>query len=103
MLFLLTDTGEREQNVSILEELAAIRCALETSPDDSELPGDEFIIGLLAELQDEQDREMARAIVNLTELVCINRVMSCVVIESNYGNESSLEINVKYIKNSNYN
>ena len=61
--------GEREQNFSILEEVAAIRCTLEMTPGGDSSLDDELVVGLQVELQDEQDHELAAAIAQLTELV----------------------------------
>lgn len=61
--------GEREQNFSILEEVAAIRCTLEMPPGGVNQPSDKLIVALLAELQDEQDHEMAEAVIKLSEFV----------------------------------
>ena len=63
------DIGEREQNFSILEEVAAIRCTLEMPPGGANQPSDKLIVALLAELQDEQDHEMAEAVIKLSEFV----------------------------------
>ena len=61
--------GEREQNFSILEEVAAIRCTLEMTPGGDSSLDEELVVALLVELQDEQYHELAAAIAQLTELV----------------------------------
>ena len=71
--------GEREQNFSILEEVAAIRCTLEMTPGGDSSLDEELIVALLVELQDEQDHEMAEAITQLTQLVSAKLIeLACI-------------------------
>ena len=65
-------SDQREENFSILEEAAALKIANVQNlvkEGNSEANQKAIFVNLLTDLQNEQDREMARLISNLTEMV----------------------------------
>ena len=66
-------TDDREENLSLIDEAAAIRCVLKhrllTQQGNTEVSLEDISTLLLTDLQNKQDSEMASAVARVTKMV----------------------------------